>query len=252
MPRAVGVAIVLMLGLTGCAPEPAASPAASASPTSASSSAPAATPSPTATQAGESADFLSVIDGDTIETSAGTVRIIGIDTPERGECGHNEASAAIGRLLSRGEPVTLVLPPGQNDRDRHGRLLRYVLTADGVDLGLRQVESGHAIARYDSRDGYPAHPNEAAYRAAQIASPGPNGTVIPLGCQGSAPPTTTPSADEPWWQQYPSCAQLKRNTVGHPIGPFDRDDPSEADIYEWFAYGTGNRGDGDGDGLACE
>ena len=35
-------------------------------------------------------------------------------------------------------------------------------------------------------------------------------------------------------------------------GPFDRDDPAQAEIYEWFAFGTGNRGDGDGDGLACE
>ena len=43
---------------------------------------------------------------------------------------------------------------------------------------------------------------------------------------------------------------MKKNSVGHPIGPFRADDPVEADIYDWFAYGTGNRGDGDGDGLA--
>ncbi len=193
MLRAVSVAIVLTLGLAGCAPETVAAPPASASPGPRASSPPAA--------AEESVTFVSVIDGDTIETSAGTVRIIGIDTPERGECGHSEASAAIGRLLAHGAPVTLVLPPGQNDRDRHDRLLRYVLTEGGADLGMLQVESGHAIARYDSVDGYPAHPNEAAYRAAQIASPGPDGTVITAGCRDSDPATSAPSADESWWQQ---------------------------------------------------
>lgn len=29
-------------------------------------------------------------------------------------------------------------------------------------------------------------------------------------------------------------------------------DPAEAAIYDWFANGTGNNGDGEGDGLACE
>jgi hypothetical protein len=40
-----------------------------------------------AAPASDSTTFLSVVDGDTIQTSAGTVRIIGIDTP-------NEVSAA--------------------------------------------------------------------------------------------------------------------------------------------------------------
>lgn len=46
------------------------------------------------------ATFVAVVGGDTISTSAGTVRIAGIDTPEQGECGHDEASTAIGRLLA--------------------------------------------------------------------------------------------------------------------------------------------------------
>jgi micrococcal nuclease len=130
--------------------------------------------------------FISVIDGDTIDTQAGTVRLIGIDTPERGECGHDEASRAIGRLVSHGDLLTLVLPDGQNGHDRYDRLLRYVVTAHGTDLGLMQLESGNAIARYDSRDGYPAHSHEAAYRAAQVASVGPNRTVITSSCAAKA------------------------------------------------------------------
>jgi hypothetical protein len=54
-----------------------------------------------------------------------------------------------------------------------------------------------------------------------------------------------------WWRQYSSCTKLKKNPNGHPTGPFARDNPAEAAIYDWFAHGTGNNGDGEGDGLAC-
>lgn len=214
------------------------------------------------------AEFLSVIDGDTIETSEGTVRIIGIDTPERGECGHEVASTAIGKLLSRGDVIELIRPDGQPNEDRYNRLLRYILAGDGTDLGLIQIEAGNAIARYDSRDGYPKHPNEARYREAQIATAGPDRKVITSSCAVDAvvppapaqthaqPPGPAPSPADPtvdaWWTQYSSCTKLKKSGSGHPTGPFNRDDPAEAEVYNWFAHGTGNRGDGDGDGLACE
>ncbi|MDQ2669592.1 MAG: hypothetical protein M3Y31_03095, partial [Gemmatimonadota bacterium] len=64
--------------------------------------------------------------------------------------------------------------------------------------------------------------------------------------------TTAPVTDDAWWTKYSSCTKLKKNTVGDPTGPFRGDDPRQADIYDWFAYGTGNHGDGDDDGLACE
>ncbi|WP_137846475.1 thermonuclease family protein [Microbacterium sp. 2FI] len=194
--------------------------------------------------------FVSVVDGDTIETSAGTVRIIGIDAPERGECGDSAASKAIAELLAPGNNVELKLPAGQNDRDRYDRLIRYVSTKNGVDLGLMQLQAGNAVARYDSLDGYPGHPREATYHAAQLASLSPNGAVIAVGCQANAP--NTPPAGDRWWEQYSSCTKLKRNAVDHPTGPFNRDDPGQAQAYDWFANRTGNAGDGDGDGLACE
>ncbi len=212
-------------------------------------------PPPAAT---ETVTFGAVIDGDTIETSAGTVRIIGIDTPERGERGHDEASAALGRLIAVGEPLVLSLPPGENDRDDYGRMLRSVATADGTDLGRVQIQAGNAVARYDSRDGYPAHPLEGEYRAAQTAVLDAQRRVVTVACQGGVAPDAPPApapAPAPgvsWWQAYSSCTKLSRNEVGHPTGPFSRDDPAEAAIYDWFAFGTGNNGDGDGDGLACE
>ncbi|WP_427868746.1 thermonuclease family protein [Leucobacter luti] len=207
-----------------------------------------------------------MIDGDTLATSAGTVRIIGIDSPERGECGSGEAAGALSAALAPGETLTLALPAGQNAQDRHGRLLRSVAGGGIADLGLAQLEAGHAVARYDSRDGYPRHPLEDAYHSAQIASLDAEGRVLTPACAAAAeaaaaavptappaePPTAPGTSGDDWWRQYPSCAALKRNTVGHPVGPFNRDAPDEAAAYQWFQFGTGHRGDGDGDGLACE
>jgi micrococcal nuclease len=212
--------------------------------------------------------LVSVVDGDTIDTSAGTVRILGIDTPERGQCGHDEASVAISGLLAPGDALTLTLPAGENDHDDYGRLIRYVTTGSGVDLGMLQLQAGNAVARYDSHDGYPAHPKEGDYHAAQTATLDATGTVVTGTCAAAAaaaapapePPTpvaapvaepAAPAAD-PWWRRYSSCSKLKKNGVGDPTGPFSRDDPAQAEIYDWFENGTGNHGDGDGDGLACE
>lgn len=245
--RALAIAAALVVGASGCAAEPAARER----PQPPKSSSPSSSPAP---PAAESASFASVVDGDTIETSAGTVRIIGIDTPERGECGHDEASATIGRLVSVGEIVTLELPPGQNDRDDYGRLVRHVTTSAGIDLGMLQLEAGNAVARYDSSDGYPEHPHEAAYRAAQLATLDAAGVVVTAACavQAAPAPAPTASAENRWWEQYSSCTKLKKNGVGDPMGPFSRDDAAQLEIYNWFAFGTGNNGDGDDDGLACE
>ncbi len=224
---------------------------------------PDAMPTPAATSAGrettpgkvvrEKATFVSVVDGDTIKSSAGKVRLLGIDTPERGECGHDEASRVLKGLLSRGDRLTLELPAGENDKDEYGRLIRYVATADGVDLGLKQLTAGNAVARYDSWDGYPSHPRESDYRAAQLATLSPEGAVITTSCRKKAAASAAPVGEQGrWWESYSSCGRLKRNPGGHPTGPFARDDPGQSEIYDWFANRTGNHGDGDGDGLACE
>ena len=90
----------------------------------------------------------SVTDGDTIEVAGPdgelTVRLIGINTPERNECWADEATAALTALVA-GQPVTLVRD--SSDTDQYERALRYVETADGVDVGAALVESGHAISR---------------------------------------------------------------------------------------------------------
>jgi len=65
-----------------------------------------------------------VIDGDTIELANGqTVRYIGIDTPERGECYYREATEANKNLILN-RKVRLV--QDVSSVDKYGRLLRYV------------------------------------------------------------------------------------------------------------------------------
>lgn len=250
---------LLVVWLAGCVPTeriPTAAPV-TITPSVPQLTTPSSPPTPENTKTSRggsvtSAVLVDVVDGDTIETSVGRVRIVGIDSPERGECGFTQATEALQKLILPGDHLTLELPVGQNDTDRYGRLIRYVYTPTGLDVGFTQLESGQAIARYDSRDGYPKHPFEADYHAAQIATRAADGSVVTTACAGAAPPAAVGPPEDAWWTQYSSCTKLKQNTLGHPTGPFDRDDPEQAEIYNWFAHGTGNNGDGDGDGLACE
>ena len=89
-----------------------------------------------------------VIDGDTIDVARGdtrmTVRLIGINTPERGECWYAEATEALVELVGSG-PVWLYVDT--TDVDQFDRALRYVVNADRDDVGGLLVEQGAAIAR---------------------------------------------------------------------------------------------------------
>ena len=105
-----------------------------------------------------------IVDGDTIRTTKGTIRLVGIDTPERGRCNAAKATAKTRTLVPVGSRVKLTRPAGNNNKDRYGRLLRYV-SRNGVDVGGALIKAGLADARYDSRDGYPRHAKQARYRA---------------------------------------------------------------------------------------
>lgn len=89
---------------------------------------------------------VSVIDGDTIHVNINgtieTVRLLGVDTPETldprkpVQCYGPEASQQTKELLT-GKEVTLEADPSQDDRDKYGRLLRYVyLGSQNVSLLL--------------------------------------------------------------------------------------------------------------------
>jgi endonuclease YncB( thermonuclease family) len=124
-------------------------------------------PAPVATER-----VVRAIDGDTLELDSGfKVRLIGIDTPERGECGYREATEVLAALVA-GRDVVLV-PGARTDQDRYGRLLRYV-DVGGVDANLEMIRSGRAVSRYDSRDGYGRHPREDLYVATDSATASSN------------------------------------------------------------------------------
>lgn len=107
-----------------------------------------------------------VVDGDTVELESGeTVRVTGIDTPERDERCYEQASERMAALVE-GETVTLTRD-GEN-RGYYDRLLRYIDVPDtgGTDAGLTLIEERLADAAYDSQDGYPQHAREQEYRDA--------------------------------------------------------------------------------------
>ena len=85
-------------------------------------------------------------DGDTIHLGdLGSVRLIGIDTPEvygEAECFGQEASAFAKRLLPLGTRVRYRV--GVEERDRYGRLLAYVWLPDGRMLNRVMIDKGYA------------------------------------------------------------------------------------------------------------
>lgn len=109
-----------------------------------------------------------VNDGDTfeVEISGRTerVRMLGIDTPERFESDKltrdiertgrdKETIKKLGELASGyttsligGKMVTLAAEPNGDDKDKYGRLLRYVYLEDGTFVNKKIVEDGYANA----------------------------------------------------------------------------------------------------------
>jgi endonuclease YncB( thermonuclease family) len=181
-----------------------------------------------------------VVDGDTVDLDTGErVRIIGIDTPEKGQCGYSEATVAMSGLL-RGKAV-VVTAGARDDVDRYGRILRYI-SVDGVDVGQAMIQGGYAVARYDSRDGYGHHANEEQYVAADEATPQICASQAPVTTAPEpAPikPAPAPTAPAPFGDgaYYKNCAAARAAGVA----PILRGQP-----------GYSSKLDADGDGIACE
>ncbi len=173
-------AVAVSLALVACTPQPSADETPSSAPQSTGGVTPGPTPTTRTTSIpdgpevtvlpGQDIVITRWVDGDTVDTTAGRVRLLGIDTPEHGRCGFDEATAQAEALAPVGSAARLLRVPDDDDTDRYGRLLRYVWVGS-TDVGLTLIESGVAIARYDSRDGYGPHPAEATYIAADEASP---------------------------------------------------------------------------------
>ncbi len=96
---------------------------------------------------------LNVVDGDTIDIEIGgkkeRLRLIGINTPETVdprkpvECFGKEASNKAKSILA-GAKVSLEADLGQGERDKYGRLLRYVFLEDGTNFNMQMIRDGFA------------------------------------------------------------------------------------------------------------
>lgn len=163
------------------------------------------------------------LDGDTIRRGSRDVRVIGIDTPESGECGFEQARSVTARFVARGVRLA-----NRSGRDQYGRLLAYVESGDGRDLGTLLIRRGLANARYDGTDGYDWHPHQQRYRSLDrrtrhICGARPDSLGGPEPYVGSGP---FPDCDA---AQSAGAAPLRRGDSGW-----------NPDL------------DGDDDGVACE
>jgi endonuclease YncB( thermonuclease family) len=90
-------------------------------------------------------NLIHVVDGDTITAryrgKKESIRLLRINTPERGREGYREARDAL-RDLVEGTELTLEFEnPHRIERDRYGRILAYVI-ADGINANVEIVRQG--------------------------------------------------------------------------------------------------------------
>ena len=176
------------------------------------------------------------VDGDTVVTNKGTIRLIGVDTPEKGKCGSAKATRIANSTAPIGSAIRLGNPRSVDNRDRYNRSLRYVVRkSTNVDISAKQIRGG-SKARYDSQDGYDWHPNQAKYRRLDR-------TNADFRCSGS-PSTPKPTTNS--WQERAN----QPVSAGNP-------DINCADIPTQYRpiHITGpdyHRLDADGDGWGCD
>ena len=187
------------------------------------------------------AEVVEWIDGDTVTTTAGVVRLIGIDTPEAGAPCSALATANAVRLAPEDSYVFLVPVEGRDDTDHYDRLLRYVM-GGGTDVGYSQIVRGLADARYDSGE-YGTHPERDRYRQADFEHPDQTcGPVTPAQATPTTPTTAAQGAGcDPSYPDF--CI---------PLPPPDLDC---ADVNGSFftVVGSDPHGfDGNNDGVGCE
>lgn len=85
-----------------------------------------------------------VIDGDTVIINSENVRLLGIDTDEKGEKCYQEAKNRLEELVL-GKEVRM--ERDIEDKDQYNRKLRYLFVED-KNINLTLVEEGLAIARF--------------------------------------------------------------------------------------------------------
>ena len=206
----------------------------------------------------------SITDGDTFRTADGTrIRIIGVDTPERGDCYFSEASAHLEDLIPPGTSIRLEHDVERTDR--YGRTLAYVYRADD-DLFVNLAMAADGYAQQMTIPPNVAHAEDfrVAVAEAREAQRGLwSGCAAPVATTVPAPPpTAAPTTAPPPPAAAPASGGCHSSYEGTCIPP----DVEDADC----AGGSGNGPhyvqeknvrvvgpdvfglDSDKDGLGCE
>jgi len=176
-----------------------------------------------------------VIDGDTIYIEGGEkVRLICIDTPETDESGYQEAKDYLESLILY-EEVKLV--DDISERDKYGRLLKYIYTEDGDFVNELIVKNGYGKAYLYSPDTAKCPIIEDAENYAKGQELGIWASVTPVVEQE----TTTPISEYSCDSNIYNCADF--NTKSEAQSVFEACGGVSNDVHGL---------DGDNDGLACE
>ncbi|MFJ6519078.1 thermonuclease family protein [Streptomyces filamentosus] len=226
------------------------------------------TPDPPRTPASRTAVVTRVIDGDTVEVRgrgavvpAGAVtrvRLLEIDTPEKGECFAREATARTRVLLPPGSTVRL--ERDDELKDRYGRHLLYLWNEDGVFVNEALVRGGHARSvLYQPNDKYWSRISRAqsAARSAGAGLWGSCPATPAVRPTTAAPPTTAPTTAAPPTAAptTPAAPAPRRTTPGLPPGPpagVPDVDCSDLPGPVWVGSDDPHRLDRDGDGIGCD
>ncbi len=177
--------------------------------------------------AAETGTVVQVVDGDTLKVALGgrreTIRLIGVDTPEtvhpqKPDEHFGKEASAFTRRAALGQLVRLEDDAQDRNRDKYGRLLRYVFLPDGKLLNAEIIVQGygHAYTRFPFARLEEFRVLEREAREASRGLWGPSGG--PAGAGGppqQAGPAGGSSAGPPL---APAGAQTP---AGHPIGPGD-------------------------------
>jgi len=180
----------------------------------------------------EQSDYFTVtyiVDGDTLDVDTGErVRLICIDTPERGEYYYSEAKEYL-KSLTLNKEVDLV--KDISETDRYGRLLRYIYLTDGTFVNELMVRNGYARA-------YPYNPDTTLCPQIQEAESRAKSNNLGIWAEQEDEPKPTGIICS--YNAY-NCADFSTHAQAQAV--FEYCGGISNDIH---------RLDGDYDGLACE
>lgn len=208
---------------------------------------------------------IKVIDGDTLQIltkgETETVRVIGMDTPETVnprrsvQCFGKEASDKARSLLT-GQNVSLEVDPTQGERDKYGRLLRFVFLPDGTDFGKYMISEGYA---HEYTYSVPYKYQTEYKNAENSARNNKKGLWADDACSASQLPTVNNRTSDTQSSVKTQTASQPSPSTYKPQGSYSCDCTklcSQIKTCDEAYYQLNNCGcikrDADGDGIPCE